>query len=295
MNHSQFMNTLEDRPEVAERLSGFTFYDLTAVSSVLWSMLCDVPSDAPAFPTPPPSEKTLFLISLEGDDVCDLYAEVCGDHIECDLGNVLKLQAYHKAYTRAREAAIRKYNSMTPEMQKIHPLPNVEVDPLKEPFSATPGQPLTEDDKMVHILSACCELIAQQNLVTASERPLPRHVRRRMERKHGITFRPMVMIDFCRTVGARIQDSEGTGIRKALHYVSGHWRTVAETAPTAVLVNGQPKTWVNSHWRGDPALGVITKGYKAGNRFMAGLRARSETGNSKLPGFATLAFPAELR
>jgi len=116
-------------------------------------------------------------------------------------------------------------------------------------------------------ISCAFDLIAQQNLFVQRETTPPRPFRRRMERE-GRKWRTYQVIDFARSYshGNGSGHEDFVGHHKALHFCSGHWRH--SDGPKSRLVDGIRKTWIEGHWRGDPAYGVVTKGYVTGRKFI---------------------------
>lgn len=113
--------------------------------------------------------------------------------------------------------------------------------------------------------SSALELIAQQVLFECRDASLPRHTRRRLERSGAVVHKHKV-VDFCRSHTSGTASSDDPSFRKALHFVAGHWRR--SSGPKSRLIEGERKTWIDGHWRGNPDLGIVTKSYVAGNKFL---------------------------
>jgi len=119
----------------------------------------------------------------------------------------------------------------------------------------------------VALLASCAfDLMAQQNLFVQVEATAPRHFRKRNKGVADITHK---VIDFRKTYTSGTNDNKSAWHGKALHFVVGHWRRSAGVK--SEMVDGQLKTWIAGHWRGDPKFGIIAKSYKSGEKFLASL------------------------
>ena len=89
--------------------------------------------------------------------------------------------------------------------------------------------------------------------------PIPRPTRRRLARL-GLDIE-------VRTVGLspsrhKTKNApQSPGDRKALHFCRGHWRR--SNSKQAKIVDGEPRVWIDGHWKGDPDKGIVLHDYVA--------------------------------
>lgn len=88
-------------------------------------------------------------------------------------------------------------------------------------------------------------------------KPMKRPTRRRLKRL-GVSLE-------VRTVGLSPANHKAEmgphspGARKALHFCRGHWRKSG--GPNSRVVNGDLRTWIAGHWRGNPDYGIVLHDY----------------------------------
>ena len=258
-------------------------YDLTAASSFVWE-ICDANSkaSAPLFASGLPPAKA-FVVAVDLDDkksVCVMVSRASETHVQCDFVSALE------AYQAGREAALlrkkvmgmlddapsnvcdmlgisaespvadfdRKYitNERAKFMEEESGLATVEI-----------GAPCPQVDgwaaSILHICSAACEFMAMP-IATKEPAQLPRAARRRLERTgRGVS---LVTVGITRSVAAGCKRLPSGDHGRALHFVSGHWRLSEASLHRKWVFDGW-RIWIEGHWRGDPAYGVLLHRYVA--------------------------------
>lgn len=261
----------EQYPSVRDQMDAVQYFDLSRVSKLVETMMQEY--DKTFYPammaSDLPADKVCFRATVDGE-TAEAYAERTETGFRCDLVEWLKESAVHKIardHLLSSDIAARvKYANSEPEQHAEFSAPykNDKWNHWKRGDMV--ARKITEHNVLPFFVSVCCDLIAQQNLFQHIEQTAPRAMRKRLARegRNAPTHR---VVDFARSQTVGCHWSDGEGPRKALHFVSGHWRR--SSGPKSVEVEGERKTWIDGHWRGDPTIGIVTKTYVAGNRFIA--------------------------
>lgn len=265
----------ESLEHCADEMQSVQFFDLSRVSPLVEHMMREY--DQTFYPammsSDLPAEKVCFRTKLEGEPV-EIYAERVEDSFRADTVDWFRIWDKHLGASKivaglsidARVAYAKEH----PEAHErfSQPFTNTVWTKWRRADLVAYGQEAHTTGRRIvaFLVSLCCDLIAQQNLFQHIEQTAPRAMRKRMERE-GRTVPTHRFVDFARSSTVGCNWSDGDGPKKALHFVSGHWRRSA--GPKSVEIEGERKTWIDGHWRGDPEIGIVTKTYVAGSKFLS--------------------------
>lgn len=264
-------------------------YDLSAATEFVMEIAdANEKASAPLFLSGLPPAKSFVVLTKnsEHDQWCFMVKRVSDTHVQCDLMQTLEVEVmrkradHHRERTRSLKNEVSQMLKCSPDnvldmlgiknLSELGDIPKEYItgegiDPQEDEKIALIeiGSPIKEDGTWVppvlHICSAACEFMAMP-IATSTPAQLPRATRRRLER----TGRGVSLV----TVGIARSVSEGYARKKpavhgrALHFVSGHWR-LSEASAHRRWVFGGWRIWIEGHWRGDPAYGVLLHRYVA--------------------------------
>jgi len=248
---------VEEYPMLLPKISGAQFFDLNAISEMIETMVADCKASDPLFQSGRlPAQECVFEIADTA-----LWCRQDGDAITMGLIHEVILLAMREQLEMLNDRGI-----IPPEKYRVLA---EKVDADKERYSTVRIGDEWDGSNVVAVgLSAALEIILQPGLLVATEGRLPRHQRRRLAKKCSLHKHIVYTFNPARSASA-LPGNDEPAFRKCLHYARGHWRQ-NPGARNAREINGKPCVWVNGHWRGDPALGVTTKSYKAGQGFLQG-------------------------
>jgi hypothetical protein len=120
------------------------------------------------------------------------------------------------------------------------------------------GYPL---DTLAGLLTLAAEIICLLGTPRfVTQLPLPRHVRRGLDRKSGVNVSDRVRVVSWNLTKPKLEAGEslGSGRHMPLHYTRGHWRQcVAHLDRAHLHADGVHRMWIEGFWSGHPAYGIV--------------------------------------
>jgi hypothetical protein len=264
-------------------------YDLSAATDFVLEISCaNEKESAPLFASGlPPAKSFVVMVDVRGDkQACIMVRRVSETHVQCDLMQSLEVAEAEKMTTaymeRAKALRAELATMMKCAPEEVYDMLGITAADTLEGIDKryitgegiTPeaddrvalieiGAPIKDDQTWVpallHICSAACEFMAMP-IATVHQAHLPRAARRRLERNgRGVS---LVTVGITRAVSAGYNRQQSGEHGRALHFVSGHWRLSEASAHRKWVFEGW-RIWIEGHWRGDPAYGVLLHRYVA--------------------------------
>jgi hypothetical protein len=264
-------------------------YDLSAATDFVLEISCaNEKQNAPLFVSGlPPAKSFVVMVDVRGDkQACIMVRRVSETHVQCDLMQSLEVveaekeTAEHIKRSKTLRAELTTMMKCAPE--EVYDMLGVTADDTLEGIDKryitgegiTPetdnrvalieiGAPIKDDQTwlpaLLHICSAACEFMAMP-IATKEPAQLPRAARRRLERTgRGVS---LVTVGITRAVAVGCKRLPSGDHGRALHFVSGHWRLSEASLHRKWVFDGW-RIWIEGHWRGDPAYGVLLHRYVA--------------------------------
>jgi hypothetical protein len=124
------------------------------------------------------------------------------------------------------------------------------------------GYPTDDLAGMLTLTAELICLLGTPRFVT--QLPLPRQVRRKLDRKSGVNVSDRVRVISWNLTKPKLEAGEtvGCGRHMPLHYTRGHWRQCAAHLDRAQLHDdGVHRMWIEGFWSGHPAYGIVRSIY----------------------------------